>query len=306
VLYTYKGTMPANTIINNIRADTIAIADCAFLNCTGLTSITIPTGLTTIGIGAFKKASELTTITIPNSVTSIGSSAFHDTAWFNKQPDGLVYAGKVLYRYKGTMPANTIINTIRADTIAIADYAFFDCTGLASVTIPASVTSIGEAAFSGRDGLQTITFAVGSKLQSIGNGAFDGCRGLTSIVIPNSVTSIGDRAFFGCENLTSINIPNSVTSIGDRAFFGCENLTSINIPNSITSIGDRAFFGCENLTSVIFEARSDIASTNFGTYNLEADEVDRFAGNNLRTAYLAGGAGRYTRDPDGRRWTKQR
>ena len=106
------------------------------------------------------------------------------------------------------------------------DYAAFDgCSGLTSLTIPSSVTSIGEY-------------------------AFNGCSGLTSLTIPSSVTSIGESAFYGCSGLTSLTIPSSVTSIGELAFFGCSGLTSFTIPSSVTSIGWGAFCGCSGLTSI--------------------------------------------------------
>ena len=97
---------------------------------------------------------------------------------------------------------------------------------MTSVTIPNSVTSIGD-------------------------GAFSGCSGLTSVTIPNSVTSIGGSAFSRCSGLTSVTLPNSLTSISNAAFSGCSGLTSITLPNSVTSIGDRAFYECLNLSSLI-------------------------------------------------------
>ncbi|GHT14106.1 hypothetical protein AGMMS4956_11330 [Bacteroidia bacterium] len=127
-------------------------------------SVTIPNSVTSIGNSAFIWCSGLTSITIPNSVTSIGNYAFEGTAWYNNQPDGVVYAGKVLYKYKGTMPANTSI-TVQEGTLEIAGGAFSGCSGLTSVTIPNSVTSIGDM-------------------------AFYYCRGLTSVTIGNSVTAL--------------------------------------------------------------------------------------------------------------------
>ncbi|MBR4552314.1 MAG: leucine-rich repeat domain-containing protein, partial [Bacteroidaceae bacterium] len=97
-------------------------------------------------------------------------------------------------------------------------------------------------------GLNTIT--IPSSVTSIGEYAFAGCTSLTSITIPSSVTSIEDYAFAGCTGLTSITIPSSVTSIGDYAFFDCYSLTSITIPESVTSIGDYAFSYCTGLTSI--------------------------------------------------------
>ena len=231
------------TIGNSVTS----IGGSAFKNCSGLTSITIPNSVTSIGQEAFYKCSSLTSVTIPNSVTSIGSSAFYGTAWYNNQPDGLVYAGNVAYNYKGGMPANTKI-TIKDGTLGIAGDAFRGCSFLTSVTIPSSVTSIGEQAFNGCIRLTSVT--IGNSVKSIGEYAFRGCIGLTTVTIPNSVTSIGKGAFYNCKSLTSVTIGNSVTSIGVGAFRDCSGLTSVTIPNSVTSIGEHAFYGCSGLISI--------------------------------------------------------
>ena len=138
--------------------------------------------------------------------------------------------------------------TIPYGVTSIGCNAFYGCTGLTSITIPDSVTSIGSWAFDDCTGLTSIT--IPDSVTSISYRAFDGCTGLTSITIPDSVTSIGDSAFSDCTGLTSITIPNSVTSIGDSAFYGCAGLTSVTIPDSVTSIGDSAFHGCTGLTSI--------------------------------------------------------
>ena len=131
---------------------------------------------------------------------------------------------------------------------SIGERAFWDCSGLTSITIPNSVTSIGEFAFSGCSSLTSIT--IPNSMTSIGQNAFYNCSGLTSITIPNSVTSIGSSAFSGCSGLTSVTIPNSVTSIGGYAFSRCTSLTSVTIPNSVKSIEQNAFYGCSGLTSI--------------------------------------------------------
>ncbi|MGN1042404.1 MAG: leucine-rich repeat domain-containing protein, partial [Christensenellales bacterium] len=217
----------------------MSIGDIAFFYCDGLTSITIPDGVTSIGEGAFYYCSKLTSITIPASVTSIGSDAFSGTAWYNNQSDGVVYAGKVLYEYKGTMPDNTQIEIIDG-TKSIADYAFSGCSGLTSITIPDSVTNIGRGAFSGTawynnqpDG---VVYA-GKVLYEYKGTMPDN----TQIEIIDGTKSIADNAFYNCSGLTSVTIPDSVTSIGRYAFYNCSGLTSVTIPDSVTSIGRYAF-----------------------------------------------------------------
>ena len=132
------------TIPNSVTS----IDDYAFETCWNLTSITIPNSVTTIGDLAFYECSGLTSINIPNSVTTIGSRAFSGTAWYDNQPDGVVYAGKVVYTYKGEMPSNTSI-ILKDGTVGIADEAFSGCDGLTSISIPNSVTVIGGSAFYG-------------------------------------------------------------------------------------------------------------------------------------------------------------
>ena len=207
--------------------------------------IVIENGVTNIGNSAFYDCFNLASISIPNSVTRIGSNAFNGTKWYNEQPEGLVYAGLVLYKYKGYMSPRTNI-VIKEGTKGITASAFSNCP-LSSVTIPNSVTSIGSSAFYGCSGLTTIT--IPNSVTSIESGVFS-CSGLISITIPNSVTSIGGSAFHDCYDLASISIPNSVTSIGEAAFGYCPSLTSITIPNSVTSIGDYAFKECFNLNSI--------------------------------------------------------
>ncbi|MBO7227567.1 MAG: leucine-rich repeat protein [Bacteroidales bacterium] len=129
--------------------------------------------------------------------------------------------------------------------------SFYNCSGLTSVTIPNSVTSIGNYVFYGCRGLTSVT--IPNSVTSIGNSAFYNCSSLTSVTIPNSVTSIGGHAFFGCSSLTSITLPDSLTSIETHCFYNCSSLTSIIMPSSLTSLGNYAFDYCYSLQKVYFE-----------------------------------------------------
>lgn len=212
------------------------ISNWAFIGCTSLTSITISDSVTWIGERAFYNCTSLENIDIPDSkiilgpcrdACGIGGECFSRTKWEENQPEGVIYAGKIAYSYKGDMPENTEI-TLKSGTKGIAEYAFYGRKNLTNITIPDSVTWIGQE-------------------------AFEDCTNLTSVTIPSSVTWIGQEAFEYCTSLTSITIPDSVTSIGYGAFEDCTSLTSITIPDSVTSIGKYAFWNCDNLTIYGYE-----------------------------------------------------
>ena len=155
--------------------------------------------------------------------------------------------------YTGTGGDVEIPATINGKAVtSIGNYAFYGCSGLTSLAIPAGVTSIGYSVFSGCRGLTSLAIPAG--VTTIDYFAFDGCSGLTSITLPAGVTSIGLSAFRDCSGLTSITIPAGVTSIGNGAFDGCSGLKSLVLPEGITSIGYYAFNGCSGLTSITIPA----------------------------------------------------
>ena len=181
----------------------------------------------------------ITTVEIKSGVTHIGKNAFY-----------------------GCTKLETVTFAEGSKLEAIGESAFDGCKVLSSITIPASVTSIGKKAFNScydsmkKTGLTEVTFAEGSKLETIGESAFNGCKVLSSITIPASVTSIGQSAFSGCSALSSITIPASVTSIGKQAFYGCTKLETVTFAegSKLETIGESAFYGCNILSSITIQA----------------------------------------------------
>ncbi len=254
--YAYTGavTIPASVTYNSTTYGVTSIGDWAFYNCTGLTSIEIPSSVTSIGRLAFSGCTGLTSIEIPSSVTSIGQSAFEYCTSLTSVviPEGVTSIGD--YAFCGCDGLTSI--EIPSSVTSIGNCAFYNCYGLTSVEISEGVTSIGEEAFYSCIGLTSIEIPEG--VTSIGNYAFYNCVGLTSIEIPSSVTSIGNCAFYRCIGLTSVVIPEGVTSIGNSAFSICTGLTSIEIPAGVTSIGEEAFYYCTGLTSIVVDEGNTI------------------------------------------------
>ena len=265
---------------------------------TGLTSIEIPASVTSIGEGAFY-GTGLTSIEIPASVTSIGVGAFANCSNLeaitvdggNTVYDSRNGCNAIIEKSSNTLIAGCKNTTIPDGVTSIRNYSFYGCTGLTSIEIPASVTSIGGSAFtntgltsidipagvtsigsyvfSACNGLGSVTFAEGSQLTSIGSYVFQECSGLTSIEIPASVESIGVSAFEGCSGLTSIEIPAGVTSIGGTAFKNCSNLATVTVYAPSCTLGDKAFAYCNNLTNIyVFSDKvaSYKAATNWSAY----------------------------------------
>ena len=198
---TIPSTIDGKTVISLLEGSSIK---GAFKDCAGITNITIPNTITTIGNYAFYNCTGLKSLTLPDSVTKIGRSSF--------------------YGCSGV----TSIDFSNHIT-SIDEYAFYGCTGLKSLVIPDSITTIGIAAFRECSGLKSLTLS--KNLTKIADSTFEECSGLTSVILPDSVTTIEGNynhsygAFGNCKNLKKVLIPDSVVSIGIGAFRDCDNLT---------------------------------------------------------------------------------
>ena len=211
--------IPDRVTYSGISYNVTSISGGAFLDCMGLTSVTIGNSVTKIGLNAFGRCTGLTSVTIPNSVTMVSSRAFCDctsleevhitdlVAWCNIYFDG------------------DLANPLRNETNLYLNEKI-----ITDLVIPDIITEIKQFTFAGWKGL--------------------------SVTIGNSVTSIGEGAFMACKKLTSVTIPNSVTTIGGCAFIYCSGLISITIPTSVTKIGGCAFNNCINLKYVYYDAKN--------------------------------------------------
>lgn len=236
-------TIPSTVSYGGNTYPVIGIYDRAFSNCTGLTSVSIPSSVYYIGEQAFYNCNGLS-----GTLTILANDRYY------------IYIGNSAFADCFGLTSLVISDDAVSD---IGEYVFNYCDSLVSVTIPASVSQIGEYAFQGCFDL-TAVYYTGSLEQWCGIAFANGTANplfyannlylnntlLTDLVIPNSVTQIGDYIFAGAECLTSLTIHNAVTSIGQSAFSGCSGLTSLSIPNSVTRIESSAFSGCTGLCYV--------------------------------------------------------
>ena len=246
------------------------LGDYVFYDCSDLTSLTLPSGLTEIGYGAFYGCSGLTSITLPSGVTSIGKYAF-------------------------SVCSGLTSITLPSGVTKIGNDAFYGCSGLTNLTLPSGVTEIGYAAFYGCSGLTNLTLPSG--VTEIGDLTFTACSGLTSITLPSGVTSIGDNAFSTCSGLTSITLPSGLTEIGDAAFQYCSGLTSIYVyTEKLPKMGSSVFRDCDAKKCTVYVPKGtydDYWLSEFGYFE-NIVEFDPTGINNVITSNDAKELSRYS------------
>ncbi len=242
-----------------------SIGDAAFSDCTALTDIS-GSGAVNIGSLAFSNCLNLVNVYLPN-VEKIEENGFLNTGIIRlAAADSPIYIGKTLYRFKGTVPANTSFR-VADGTVSIADHAFEKQSGLTEITMCDSIKYIGSAAFARCGSLKNVNPS--GSLCSVGAFAFSGtewydsqpdgviCVGgvavgfkgdtETEITLNSGIISIAERCFYGCRNITSVILPDGLETVGREAFYGCTSLLSVNLPLSVSEIGYHAlgFYGDE-------------------------------------------------------------
>ncbi len=297
---TYEGNANLPQSLKKVTVLGGAVGDNAFRGCVGISEVMLSDDVTSIGASAFYNCTALRKSTIGINVKSIGADAFYGCSWQLKAyvrlknadawwdiefANAKAYPSALYMVDVQNVPITALV--VQDNVTSIASDKFRNCKSLESITIPASVTNIGDYAFYectnlknvyisdleawnnisfantysdptyyaglhilDENGKEITHFVIPDGVTSIEANAFYNYAGMTTITIPDSVTSIGASAFENCTSLTTITIPDSVTSIGKDAFWGCTALISITIPESVTSIGINAFYNCTNLKDV--------------------------------------------------------
>lgn len=223
---------------------------------------------------------------LPESVTNINPDALLYSEWYQNQPDGLVYVGNMLYKYKGEIPANSNI-VVKEGTTSILSEVFDDCANIKSIAIPTTVSSIAENALKSNYKSMTIigeSYSIAeqyaqkkalsfmdseskeilpfenmsyfqysiNKDDTISVYFVHSGYSKTDIEIPKRIDGLPvvDISAVG-DDITSIILPDTLKTISDNAFKDCESLLSIKLPDGIESIGDNAFYRCTNLKEII-------------------------------------------------------
>ena len=199
------------------------VGGSAFRDCSGLTGITLPSGIVEIYGDAFYGCSGLLNVSLPDTLAYIGGRAFYG--------------------------CSGLASVVIPDSVtSMDDEAFWYCSALQSVTLSRNLTSISSCCFSGCSSLQSIELPAG--INSVEYQAFYGCTALADVVLPNGLSSIGGAAFSGCTALADVALPNGLTSIGNQAFYNCDSFTRFDIPAAVESIGTSIIGECDNLKMI--------------------------------------------------------
>ena len=234
-----------------IQGNVSDIPEYAFSNCSSLNGVVISDGVQKIDAFAFNSCKALTKVDLPDSIIEMSSSSFQNCSSLeelNINSSKYRNQGKVVYSsdFKNLLFCLPTIEgevTIPEGVTSICEEAFYNCNKMTQVTIPDSVTEIGDRCFKGCTSLESASLS--DNISSLGMSVFQGCSSLKSARLPKNLTVIPASMFASCSNLEEFNIPENVTEIGNSAFQQCFKIQNISLPESITTIGKEAFWGCK-------------------------------------------------------------
>ncbi|MEE1153667.1 MAG: leucine-rich repeat protein, partial [Acutalibacteraceae bacterium] len=256
VKYIYANAFKGCTNLESVTLPSTLkeIFSSVFEGCSSLKSISIPDSVEYIGYGVFENCTSLMDIKVPDNAVKYDSNIFENTAWYNSQPDGVVYLDNLLYNYKGVLPENYVL-TIKEGTKNIASRAFYheykheiQSSNLVAIEMPDSLLCIGANSFSGCENITSLEFP--DSVQFIDSSAFSACNNISDIKWPSGLKSIGYNSFIGCNSIEEVILPDGVEEIGYGAFKKCQSLKTVVMPDSVTTLEPEAFSACPVLESV--------------------------------------------------------
>ena len=280
-----------------MNSNPLRYAHNLYLNNQLVTELVIPEGVTEIKPRAFMDCKNITEITIPSSLSCCGVDAFRSVEPKKVFISDLSNWCKITFESILSNPLNSAELIIDGETVTdvnfpdgldeVKPFVFSGYDNLKTVTLPDSITKIGERAFS-YSGLKEISFSenietieneafrncnqltnvcLPSKLNAVNDYTFEDCDALKSVTFGNSVTKIGAQAFYSCSSLTDILLPDSLCRIEANAFYNCTALEKINIPEKLTAVGPDAFYNCQSLKRVDISDISSLCKIKFVSKN---------------------------------------
>lgn len=215
-----------------------------FSSCNSIKTAVFGDEVTLIPAQIFNNVSTLENVTVGDNISNLGSNCLKNTKWEENQPEGAVYLGNALYKFKGEIPETF---NVKKGTVCIGNWAFAD-SKIESINLPYSLKYIGQYTFSNCTKLKEIYLP--EKIENIDYSAFSMCTSLEKVHFNKYLKYIGDYAFYKCKKLGMCDISNYYNIVvGDYAFYNCTNFNNKNTLN-VSYVGNYSFAGCSSLTAV--------------------------------------------------------
>lgn len=258
--YSGNVVIPDHVTVDGQRITVTAIGDGAFMNCAGLTGVTMPSTVKTIGRKAFRNCMNLSRVMVPDNVTDIGEQAFAHCVSLELITIPASVTSFGFDAFEGCVKLNNVsISDVAAwcavrfpnnnsNPLYFARHLTLNGKEVNKLVIPSSVAVVSRSAFINCTSLRELVVEEG--VQSLERSAFCYCDNLASVSLPSTLTAIGRSTFYECTSLPHIELPQGLQTIGLAAFYGCAALQEVTFPASVTSVSEQAFEACEALNAV--------------------------------------------------------